>query len=273
MRERREHTRRSYTTSSCPCPPLTREAQLDEKWSYVGKKEDNCDRADPAERDLGDRWDHTAVDPEHALLLALVPGKRTEENCRAIVEEVKARTGGRTDLLLTSDEYAPYEGAIKASYGVETPVPKKPGPGRCPKPKKIVPVTMCYATVRKTRQKGRVTEVVRTLVFGLAHVLAELLGRSLVSSTINTSFVERHNATDRGQNARKARKTYCFSKTLVMHDAVSFFVAFSYNFCWPVRTLRSRNAFSGPCTPAMSAGLADHVWSMRQWATYAAAPG
>ena len=212
------------------------------------------------------------VDPEHALLLALVPGKRTESQCRSVVEEVKARTGGRTDLLLTSDEHAPYESAIKATYGVETPVPKKPGPGRRPKPRKIVPVTMCYATVRKTRQKGRVTEVVRTLVFGLAHVLAELLGRSLVSSTINTSFVERHNGTDRGQNARKTRKTYRFSKTIDVHDAVSFFVAFSYNFCWSVRTLRWRYQTGGPCTPAMSAHLADHVWSLREWATYPVRP-
>lgn len=260
-------------TNSSRCPPLTREVQFDEKWSFVDKKEQNCDRADPADRSLGDRWDHTAVDPEHALLLALVPGKRTEENCRVVVEEVKARTSDRTDLLLTSDEHAPYESAIKATYGVETPMPKKPGPGRPPKPRKIVPVTMCYATVRKTRKKGRVTEVVRTLVFGLAHVLAELLGRSLVSSTINTSFVERHNGTDRGQNARKGRKTYRFSKQVAVHDAVSFFVALSYNFCWPVRTLRQRTpGHDGPCTPAMSAGLATHVWSLREWATLPARP-
>ena len=247
--------------------------QFDEKWNYVGKKEQNCDEADPADRDLGDRWDHTAIDPEHSLLLTLVPGKRTGEHCLAVVAEVKARTRGRMDLLLTSDEHAPYESAIKASYGVETPVPKEPGPGRRPKPKKVVPVTMCYATVCKTRQKGRVTKVVRTLVFGMLAVLAALLTRSSVSSTINTSFVERHNGTDRGQNARKGRKTYCFSKRQDVHDAVSFFVAFSYNFCWPVRTLRYRTPdATGPVTPAMSAGLADHVWSIREWATYPAKP-
>ena len=133
---------------------------------------------------------------------------------------------------------------------------------------------MCYATVLETRQKGRVTEVVRTLVFGLAHVLAELLGRSLVSSTIHTSFVERHNGTDRGQNARKGRKTYRFSKRVDAHDAVSFFVAFSYNFCRPVRMLRERTppGLDGPCTPAMSAGLADHVGSLREWVTFPAKP-
>lgn len=245
--------------------------QFDEKWAFVGKKEERCDPANPVDRDLGDRWDHTAIDPEHALLIALVPGKRREENCRAVVEEVKARTAGRNDLLLTSDEYAPYETAIKGAYGVETAVPRKPGPGRPPKPRKIVPATMCYATVRKTRREGRVAEVVRTIIFGAAALLEALLSRSLVSSTINTSFVERHNGTDRGQNARKGRKTYCFSKRPDLHDAVSFFVAFSYNFCWPVRTLRDRSPdCSGPCTPAMSASLTSHVWSMREWATYPA---
>jgi hypothetical protein len=47
------------------------------------------------------------VDPEHRLLLAVVPGKRTLENCQQIVDEVQEQTAGRTDLLLTSDEHAP----------------------------------------------------------------------------------------------------------------------------------------------------------------------
>ena len=185
------------------------------------------------------------------------------------MNEVKLRTEARADLLLTSDEYAPYENAIKAAYGVETALrPGRRGP--IPRPRKIVPSTMCYATVRKTREKGRVTRVARTIIFGTQPLLTDLLARSRVSSTINTSFVERHNGTDRGQNARKGRKTYCFSKRLDVHDAVSYFVAFSYNFCWPVRTLRDRNGLTGRCTPAMSAGLAGHVWSRREWATYPA---
>ncbi|MFC1707451.1 hypothetical protein ACFL59_11675 [Planctomycetota bacterium] len=254
-------------------PPLTREVQLDEKSAFVGKKEARCDPDNPADRDLGDRWDHTAVDPEHALLIAMVPGKRQQQNCREVLEQVKARTDGRTDLLLTSDEYASYEPAIKAAYGVETPVPRKPGPGRPPKPRKVVPEDLCYATVRKTRKKGRVVEVIQKVVFGVAALLTALLDRSPVSSTINTSFVERNNGTDRGQNARKGRRTYCFSKRVDVHDAVSFFVGFSYNFCWPVRTLQRRLATEGPCTPAMAARLTDHVWPVGEWATYAAKPG
>src|SRR5512135_3688799 len=53
----------------------------------------------------------------------------------------------------------------KEVYSVERPRPKRPGPGRPPKPERILPADLCYATVRKARAKGRVVEVVRTLVF------------------------------------------------------------------------------------------------------------
>jgi hypothetical protein len=217
----------------------------------------------------GDDWDHTAVDPESRLLLALVPGKRDGVTCGRLIRQVHDRTGGRTDLLITSDEHAPYQTSIHEAYGVERPRPRRPGPGRPPKPVKVVPADLCYATVRKRREKGRVVEVVRTVVFGTRCLLAALLGRSTASTTINTSFVERNNGTDRHQNARKRRKTYAFSKDLTMHRAASYFIGYSYNFCWAVRTLRQKDEAGGwqPRTPAMVAGLADHVWSLEEWLT------
>jgi len=57
---------------------------------------------------------------------------------------------------------------------------------------------------------------------------------------VSTSYLERHNGTDRQRNARKARKTYRFSKDYEVHEALSYFTLYSYNFCWPVRTLRKR---------------------------------
>ena len=173
--------------------------------------------ADPLDRLRGDDWDHTAVDPESRLLLCLVPGKRDGAACKQVVQQVHDRTGGRTDLLMTSDEHAPYETAIREVYGIEQPRPRRPGPGRPPKPVKVLPPELCYATVRKRREKGRVVEVVRTLVFGTLVLLQALAGRSTVSTTINTSFVERHNGTDRHQNSRKHRKTYGFSKEMELH--------------------------------------------------------
>ena len=126
-----------------------------------------------------------------------------------------------------------------------TPRPRRPGPGRPPNPVKVLPAGLCYATVGKRREKGRVVEVVRTLVFGTLYLLGGLLRRSTASTTINTSFVERNNGTDRHQNSRKRRKTYGFSKDLAMHRSASYFIGYSYNFCWPVRTLRGREAMAG----------------------------
>jgi hypothetical protein len=193
----------------------------------VYQKEASCDPLDPLDRLRGDDWDHTAVDPESRLLLALVPGKRDGPTCERLIRQVRDRTGGRTDVLITSDEHAPYQTAIHKVYGVEQPRARRPGPGRPPKPGRVIPPEMCYATVRKRREKGRVVEVVRTLVFGTLFLLGALLKRSTASTTINTSFVERNNGTDRHQNSRERRKTYGFSKDLAMHRAASYFVGFS----------------------------------------------
>jgi IS1 family transposase len=188
-------------------PPRTREVQVDEKWGFVFKKEAACDPLDPWDRLRGDDGDHTAVDPESRLLLALVPGKRDGATCEQLMHQVHDRTGGRTELLITSDDHAPYETAIHEVYGVEQPRPRRPGPGRPPKPVQVIPADLCSATVRKRREKGRVVEVVRTWVFGTLYLLGARLSRSTASTTINPSFVERNNGTDRHQNARKRRKT------------------------------------------------------------------
>jgi hypothetical protein len=136
-----------------------------------------------------------------------VPGKRDGATCAQLMHQVHDRTGGRTELLITSDDHAPYETAIHEVYGVEQPRPRRPGPGRPPKPVQVIPADLCSATVRKRREKGRVVEVVRTWVFGTLYLLGARLSRSTASTTINPSFVERNNGTDRHQNARKRRKT------------------------------------------------------------------
>ena len=122
--------------------------QLDEKWSFVAKKEAHLEAGDPQR--WGDAWDHTAVDPEHRLLLAVVPGKRTLENCQKVVQEVKRRTGGRTDMLLTSDEHAPYATAIEEAYHELVAVPRRPGPGRPANPKRVMPAGLCYGNCQVT---------------------------------------------------------------------------------------------------------------------------
>src|SRR5262249_10615869 len=102
---------------------------------------------------------------------------------------------------------------------------RKAGPGRPPGPRREMPAGLVYATVKKRREKGRVVEVIRSLVFGVWGLLEVWLRRSEVSNTINTSFVERNNATDRHQNGRKRRKGYGFSRSKRMHDCATYLVS------------------------------------------------
>ncbi len=101
------------------------------------------------------------------------------------------------------------------------------------------------------------------IVFGVASAVAAAMGRF----TVNTSRVERQNGTDRNRNARRVRKTCCFSKDWDVHEAVGYFTLYSYNFCWPVRTLRVRGPDGqwSARTPAVSAGLTGHVWTLTEW--------
>ena len=64
----------TFMTSSWLFPPATREVQFDEKWAFVGKKQKNCDPNNPDDAQCGDYWDFVAFDPEHRLVLAVVPG-------------------------------------------------------------------------------------------------------------------------------------------------------------------------------------------------------
>ena len=202
------------TTSWSRFPPLTREAQFDKKWSFVAKKEKNCDETDPADDRKGDAWDHVAIDVESRLVISVVAGERTAENIVAVVNDFKRRTGGWLVDLITTDGYLAYEDAILNAYG-ETTTPPRTGKRGGPKaPYKVARKGLTYAVVEKTREKGRVVAIATRVVFGTMAAVITALGMSKASRSINTSLVERQNGTDRHRNARKARKTYRFSKRL-----------------------------------------------------------
>lgn len=208
-----------------------------------------------------------ALDAEHRLVVSVVLGPRTEENSQRLVEDFQRRTNGRQMNLMTSDENPAYAEAILQTYGEPVQPRRKGQRGRHPAPVKKPPKGLTYATVHKTREKHRVVQVDRRVIYGTVMAVMAALAASKVSEEVNTVFIERQNGTDRHRNARKARKTYRFSKDWEVHEAVTHFTLYSYNFCWPVRTLRLRDQ-QGQWqlrTPAMAAGLTDHVWSLREW--------
>ena len=238
--------------------------QFDEKWSFVGKKEKN---RQPEDTLCGDCWDHVAFDPEHRLVVSALVGPRSTEMTQILVEDFHRRTEGRVMNLMTSDENPAYAAAIREVYGEEVQPRRKGRRGRHPKPYKRVPKKLVYATVHKVRENNRVVRVETRRIFGTAALLALALLMSLVSARVNTFFVERHNGSDRHRNSRKVRKTYRFSKDWEVHVAVSYFTLYSANFCCPVRTLREKVGKKKyrQRTPAMAAGLTDHIWSISEW--------
>lgn len=157
-----------------------------------------------------------------------------------------------------------YDQVLLEQYG-ELVVPARTGrPGRPPKPSLKWPERAVYATVCKSFKKGEVHTIRRELVHGTKEDLQAALEASPVSQTINTAIVERHNGTDRTYNARKVRKTYQFSKSLLVHIAVSCWVAVCYNFHHLHRSLR-QSLPTGRFlhrTPAMALGLAERPLSV-----------
>jgi hypothetical protein len=160
------------------------------------------------------------------------------------------------------------------AFGRSIDPPIRKGPGR-PQilPWLEVSAELTYATESNNGKGTESSLWGGKLVFGTQQGLERALRRFRASSQVNTSFVERQNGTDRCRNARKARKTYRFSKGWESHESMTYFTLYSYNFCWSVRTLRVKKEEGGwqPRSPAMAANLTDHVWKWDEWFSVPAA--
>jgi IS1 family transposase len=141
------------------------ECQLDEMWSFIGKKEKHLESLEEISGKLGDAWIWIAFDPVHKLMLAHVIGKRTEPYAVELLREVKRVTLKMLDLF-TSDQLDQYANALLQVYGLSATPPRKPGPGRPPHPKLIPPDDLLYAQVVKTYKQNTLNKITRKVVFG-----------------------------------------------------------------------------------------------------------
>ena len=208
------------------------------------------------------------MDPEHRLVVAVVPGARTVENTEALVEDFRRRTGGRLMNLMTSDDYPAYETAILHAYGETVTPPRTGKPGRPKAPYQAPPAGLNYAMVTKRREKGRVVEVGTRVVFGTVAAVLLALGMSKVSRAINTAFVERQNGTDRHRNARKAPQDVPLLEGLAVSRGGHLLEPVQLQLLLAgadAGRSRMTRAAGSRRSPAMAAGLTDHVWSMSEW--------
>lgn len=223
----------------------------------------------PHEATAGDGRDHVALDPESRLVVSRVVGQRTAEATHERVADVRRRTGGRIPWLITSDEPPAYADATRTAYGRVVTPPRTGRPGRPREAPVVVPAGLAGATGHEHKANGRVASVSTTLVFGTGVMRALALAVSAVSRGANAAGVGRHTGTARGRCRRKGRKRSEFSNAWDGHVAATRFGHLTDNVCGPVRTLRVTGADGRgrPRPPAVTAGLTDHVWSLREWIT------
>lgn len=238
------------------------------------KKPEHLQASDP--NNLGDAWVWRAIAlPSRLRVAHHLSHQRSEKEAIAFLAKFKARTDGRPPLF-TSDQLPAYVDALIATYSTSESPPVTPRRGRPRKqPRRVLDPELCYAQVDKRREQGRVVEVRRRIIFSIPEIITEILG----SQQINTSYVERDNLTSRQSNGRLVRKTLSHSKKasylqqhLELEDAVFNFVRphLSLRVALP-QPLNSRKW--QPQTPAMAAGLTDHIWTLEELLAYRVPPG
>jgi IS1 family transposase len=261
-----------------PQLPL-RACQLDELWRVVHTKDEHLSWANTSRDTYGDAWVWVALAPEWRLVVALVVGQRTQAEAHVLLARVAHVT---TDLIpfFTSDQRPEYRTALRHVYGEWYQPPRRGMRGPHPHPRRVPHKELRSAQVVKTRARGRVVAVDHHVVCGDAQRMAALLAARPTSATINTSVVAREHLALRQHHRRLTRKTHAFSKELPWL-AKQLWLSLAYTHVvlphdrlgqeWPMaeptRGTGSPRRWQ-PRTPAMAAGLTDHVWTTDEWLSY-----
>lgn len=206
--------------------------ECDEIWTFVGKKEGVMKAEERlANPELGNQYTFIALEPKTKLVAAWHVGKRDSLNTHRFIEDLSHRIDGPTQV--STDAWLPYSPAIarffgnRATYAQITKfyAAENPGAGRYAPP--------------------RVSGTQITEVLGIPDY-----------SKVCTSYIERQNLTLRMKIARFHRLTLAFSKKLLNLKAAVALYFWTYNFCLIHGSLRM--------TPAMSAGITDRIWELKE---------
>jgi IS1 family transposase/transposase-like protein len=259
------------------------ECQLDELWSFVHTKEYNLPFAKLYDETYGDAWVWVAFAPVWRLVVAFVIGKRTQQSADLLLARVIHVTDDHIPFF-TSDQLPEYRRALLKTYGIWYQPQRQGNRGRHPKPLLLAPPDLLYAQVVKLRAHGRVVEVDSKVVFGDPEAITQKLATLPTSETINTSFIERNNLTQRQSNRRLTRRTNGFSKELSWFERQLWLSLAYYHLVLPHHSLRQPLPTPEPTrgsgslrrwqliTPAMMAGLTDHIWTTTELLSYRVPP-
>ena len=206
--------------------------QVDEIFAYVKVKQA---RVQPKHGpDAGEAYTFVALDATSRMVIAVHVGKRDQATCDAFIADVRARL--LTMPQITADGFAPYVNSIGASFGpavdfAQTIKSYRYGSTRGPDHRYEPP---------------RGAFVTKHVVYGTPDM-----------KSASTAYVERNNGTMRHHIGRMRRLVLAFSKRIENHRAAIALCYAWYNFGTVVKTLR--------VSPAMAAGITDHIWSLEEF--------
>ncbi len=214
--------------------------QCDEIWCFVGSKESNVPPNRQGEFGRGDVYTWVALDPESKLVASWLVGRRTAEYAKVFMDDLAARLANRVQL--STDGHKVYLNAVESAFGVGIDyamIVKLYGGAQTNKP-----------DAEHRYSPGKCVGTIKGVVTG-----------NPKQEDISTSLVERQNLTMRMHMRRFTRLTNAFSKKVENHACAVALHYMFYNFAKIHKTLR--------VTPAMQAGVSDHVWSMEEIAKLA----
>ena len=207
-----------------------KDVECDELWAFIQKKEKRVRSTD--DPNFGDCYTFVAIERHSKLVLNIAMGKRNQATTDQFIEGLPHATS-RQRFQITTDGFAPYRSAISNTLE-----------DRCD----FAQLIKVYRASQEGEARYSPAEVQSVEVISI-------MGQP-DPERICTSIVERQNLSIRMGTRRFTRLTNAFSKKWENHwAAVACWFAF-YNFCRIHKSLR--------VTPAMAAGIADHVWSVRE---------
>jgi IS1 family transposase len=208
-----------------------RRLQCDEIWCFIGAKAKNVSPEKKAQG-WGDVWTWTAIDADSKLCVSYLVGGRDADWAMEFMLDCAARIEGRVQV--TTDGHKAYLEAIETAFGAD----------------------IDYAMLQKIYGAPTDAEQRRYSPAKCIGADMKVVSGDPDPKHVSTSYVERHNLTMRMGMRRFTRLTNGFSKKFENHAAMVAIHAVYYNFARIHKTLR--------ITPAMAAGLSDHVWSLEE---------
>jgi IS1 family transposase/transposase-like protein len=267
--------------------------QMDELYALLGGMkvvEDEGEEEDKegVQRSRLHSWLWSGIDPESKLLLAVEVGDRTLDMAQRLVHWIAETLAPGVIPLFETDQLASYEKAILGHWGewIEPDkVDRTDGQNEkehSEKPRWMPQARPQYAQVVKERSRKRIVGVTHRIVYGTKEAVSQVLAR--VGQKINTAFIERLNRTFRAHIPGLNRREENLSKTNEGLKYRAFLFWGYYNFCLPHISLRERLLQPIPTkgtgspkkwkqrTPAMTAGLTDHIWEVQEMLLFRVPP-